>query len=134
MAASGYRAKSCPKTAARASLAKVTTQSPAVKEDKAQMKADESALKREKAQMKSDQKTLKADTKEGKMAAESKDADKVYKDKRDIKGEKKDIAGDTAGSLQMKSDKAAKECEAWVREVLSGEPGPGKYAHSCACG
>ena len=50
-------------------------QTPAVKEDKAQMKADEAGMKREKAQLKADQKTMKADTKEGKMAAESKESD-----------------------------------------------------------
>ena len=41
------------------------------------------------------------------MAAESKDAERVYKDQQAIKGEKKDIAADKPGSLQMKSDKAA---------------------------
>ena len=39
---------------------------------------------------------MKADTKEGKMAAESKDAERVYKDQQNVKGEKKDIAGDKA--------------------------------------
>jgi hypothetical protein len=66
-------------------------QSAATKEEKAQMKADESALAREKAQSKADQKALKADSKSGKMAAESPDAEKVYKDKQAVKGQKKDI-------------------------------------------
>lgn len=68
----------------------------AVNEDSAQMKADEHALAREKMQLKTDQKVQKADTGEGKMAAESKDAEKVYKDSQNIKGEKKDIAADKA--------------------------------------
>ncbi len=39
---------------------------------------------------------LKADKAEGKMAAESKDAEKVYKDKQAVKGMKKDIETDKA--------------------------------------
>jgi hypothetical protein len=39
---------------------------------------------------------MKADKKEGKMAAESKDAEKVYKDKQAVKGQQKDIAADKA--------------------------------------
>ena len=39
---------------------------------------------------------LKADKAEGKMSAESKDSEKVYKDKQNIKGEKKDIVTDKA--------------------------------------
>ena len=36
------------------------------------------------------------------MAAESKDAEKVYKDQQAVKGEKKDIAADTA---KLKADR-----------------------------
>lgn len=71
-------------------------QSPAVKEDHAQLKADQSALAREKAQMEAAEKTLKADTRSGKMAAESKDAEKVYKDSQYLRDERKDIAADNA--------------------------------------
>jgi hypothetical protein len=39
---------------------------------------------------------LKADSASGRMAAESKDAEKNYKDQQAIKGEKTDIASDKA--------------------------------------
>jgi len=81
--------------------------SPAVNEDKAQMKVDEIDFSAEQAKLNSDLATLQADTKEGKMAAESKDAEKVYKDRQAIKGEHKDLAADKPGSLQMKMDEAA---------------------------
>jgi hypothetical protein len=66
----------------------------AVKEDQAQSKADESALARERARLRADEKTLRADTESGKMAAESPDGEKVYKDRRAIKGEANDITTD----------------------------------------
>ena len=82
-------------------------QTPAVTQDKAQMKADESALAREKAQLNADQKMLKGDTKSGKSAAESPDAKAVREDKSAIAGQKKAIANDAIGSAQKKADRAA---------------------------
>ncbi|MBS0294128.1 MAG: hypothetical protein JSS01_16585 [Proteobacteria bacterium] len=74
-------------------------------EDAAQLKADEASLARERVQDAKDVKTLKSDKAEGKMAAESKDSMRVYRDKQAIKGEKKDMAADHKGSLQSKEDK-----------------------------
>ena len=68
-----------------------------ITDDKAaslQMQADKEALQRQLKRLEAAEMRLKADTKEGKMAAESKDSEKVYKDKQAIKGEKKDIAAD----------------------------------------
>ena len=76
----------------------------AVKEDQAQTKADASALARERAQLKVDEKTLRADTRSGRMAAESPDEEKLYRDRQAIKGEEKDLARDKPGSLQRKAD------------------------------
>lgn len=81
----GTISKACAFAAATAFAFTLATgptfaRSPKAKEDQAQLKADQSSLAREKAQMKMDEKTLKAGTKSGKMAAESKDAGKVYKD------------------------------------------------------
>jgi len=59
-----------------------------------QMKSDRAALERQIKRLHVAEARLKADGKEGKMAAESKDAEKVYEDKQAIKGEKKDIAAD----------------------------------------
>lgn len=61
-----------------------------------QMKADKAALHRQIKRLEVAEAKLKADTAEGKMAAESKDAEKVYKDQQAMKGEKKGIAADTA--------------------------------------
>ena len=75
-----------------------------IAQDKAaslQMKSDKEALQRQLKRLELAEKRLKADTKEGKMAAESKDAEKVYQDKQAIKGEKKDIATDAA---KLKAD------------------------------
>ncbi|MEA3155504.1 MAG: hypothetical protein QOK44_3093, partial [Betaproteobacteria bacterium] len=83
----------------------------AVKEDQAQSKADDSGVARERARLQVDQKTLGADTRSGKMAAESPDSEKVYRDRQAIRGEKKDIAGDKAGSLQEQSDRTALQRE-----------------------
>ena len=76
-------------------------QTPAVTQDKAQLKADESALAREKAQLKTDQKTSKDDTKSGKSAAESKDSAKIYNDKQAVKGATGAVAADRA---KLKTD------------------------------
>ena len=61
-----------------------------------QMKADRAALQRQIKRLEAAEARLKADKAEGKMVAESKDAEKVYKDKQAVKGEKKDIATDKA--------------------------------------
>ena len=53
-------------------------------------------MQSEDKRLKADQKTLKADTNEGKMAAESKDAEKVYKDQQNVKGQEKVISSDKA--------------------------------------
>jgi hypothetical protein len=83
-------------------------QSPsAIQEDKVQLKWDESALQREEKQLKSDQVMMKSDRMEGKMAAESRDAERIYRDRQGIKGENKDISADQLGSPQMKEDKSA---------------------------
>ncbi len=69
----------------------------AIADDKAasvQMSADKAALQRQLKRLELAEARLKADKSEGKMAAESKDSEKVYKDKQAIKGEKKDIAAD----------------------------------------
>jgi hypothetical protein len=79
----------------------------AVKEDQAQLKADKAALQRQIKRLEADEARLKTDKAEGKMSAESKDAYEVYRAKRAIKGEAKDIIDDKAFSLQMKADKAA---------------------------
>ncbi len=61
-----------------------------------QMKADKAALQRQIKRLDALEARQKADKAEGKMVAESKDAEKVYKDKQAVKGEKKDIATDKA--------------------------------------
>lgn len=78
-----------------------------VKDAMAQLKADEAGLQRALKRLKVDEAKLKSDTASGRMSAESKDAMKVYTDENFDKGEKKDIAADKSGSLQMKFDKAA---------------------------
>lgn len=80
----------------------------AYRRDQMQLQADKAALKREENQLRADLRTLSADTKEGKMAAMSKDAERVYQDREAIYGEKTmEIPGDEPGSLQMQSDEAA---------------------------
>jgi hypothetical protein len=66
-----------------------------------QMKADQVAVKREEAQLQFDLQALKADTRAGKMSAMSQDAERVYKDQLNIRGEGKDIAIDIA---RLKAD------------------------------
>ena len=72
-----------------------------MKAAKLQMKADKAALHRQVRRLELAEARLKADTREGKMAAESKDSTRVYQDGRIIKGEKKDIAADNA---KLKTD------------------------------
>lgn len=59
-----------------------------------QMTSDRAALQRQIKRLDVAEARLKADTKEGKMAAESKDSTKVYRDQQSLKSEKKDIAAD----------------------------------------
>lgn len=61
-----------------------------------QMTADKAALQRKLKRLELAEARLKAHKASGKMAAESKDSMKVYKDQQAIKGEKKDIASDQA--------------------------------------
>jgi hypothetical protein len=70
-----------------------------IADDKAfslQMKLDKAGLQRQIKRLDVAEARLKADAKEGKMAAESKDADKVYKDQLTAAGEKKDVSADKA--------------------------------------
>jgi hypothetical protein len=85
----------------------VAQSSAAANEDQAQRKADTSALSREKAQLKLDEKTLRSDTRSGRMAAESPDEEKIYRDRQAVSGARKDVAGDKPGSLQSESDTAS---------------------------
>ena len=71
------------------------------KEASLQMKADKEALQRQIKRLELAEARLKADTEEGKMAAESKDAEKVYKDQQNVKGEKKVIVTDKS---KLKAD------------------------------
>ncbi|MEP7247699.1 MAG: hypothetical protein ABI885_28990 [Gammaproteobacteria bacterium] len=61
-----------------------------------QMKADEAALQRQIKRLNTAIARNKADYSEGKMAAESRDAEKVYLDKMAVRGEKKDLSQDSA--------------------------------------
>lgn len=79
----------------------------AVQEDSAQLKSDIASLQRQVERLKAAEATLTANTASGRMSATSKDEKKDYDDRQFIQGEKKDIAADVPGSLQMKVDKAA---------------------------
>jgi len=61
-----------------------------------QMKADEAALQRQIKRLEAAEARLKADKEEGKMAAMSRDSEKVYKDQQAIKGERTDLSADQA--------------------------------------
>jgi len=77
----------------------------AIADDKAaslQMQADRAALQRQIQRLQLAEARLKADREEGKMAAMSSDAERVYKDEQAIKGENKDIAADQA---KLKTDR-----------------------------
>jgi hypothetical protein len=95
------------KGTAKQSVTAIAKSSPAANEAAAQLQSDKAALQRALKRLEADEATLKSDTASVKMSAESKDAMKVYTDAQAIKGEKKDIAADKLGSLQMKGDKAA---------------------------
>ncbi|MDQ6629042.1 MAG: hypothetical protein M3Z29_11470 [Pseudomonadota bacterium] len=64
------------------------------KEAGPQMKADKAALQRQIKRLEVAEARMKSDTASGRMAAESKDAEKVYKDKLVVPAEKKEIAID----------------------------------------
>jgi len=59
-----------------------------------QMEADKAALQRQIKRLEVAETRLKTDAKAGKMAAESRDAEQVYKDRQAIKGEKATVAAD----------------------------------------
>ena len=61
-----------------------------------QMKADKAALQRQIKRLEVAEARLKENTKEGRTSAESKDSSKVYEDKQNVEGLKKDIAADKA--------------------------------------
>lgn len=61
-----------------------------------QMKADQEALRIEKKLLAEDKAQLRADRLEGRMAAQSEDSERTYRDLQFINGEKKDIADDRA--------------------------------------
>jgi hypothetical protein len=84
---------------------------PAVKQEQVQLQEDKAELQRDELQLTADLKRLKADSKEGRMAAESKDDKIIYDDRQFIDGEIKDIAADRPGSLQKESDMAALKSE-----------------------
>ena len=101
----------------------------AVRPDRAQTKADTAAIARERAQLRLDEKTLGADINSGKMAAESDDSEKVYKDRQTINSQRKDLARDKPGSLQQKSDRSAlrrenenfnADAQKWATDARSG--------------
>jgi len=66
-----------------------------------QMKADKEALRRQLKRLELAEKRIKADAKDGKMAAESPDAERVYKDRQAIRAEKKEIVTDVT---KLKAD------------------------------
>lgn len=86
-------------------------QTTAKQEDRAQLNADLASLATERAQLSTDTQARKADKAEGKMAAESRDAMRVYHDRKDIRGEAKDLKTDKPGSLQSKMDRKDRQQE-----------------------
>jgi hypothetical protein len=70
--------------------------SSAMQQARLQLQTDQAAQTSERMQLRADQQTLKTDSHSGRMAAESKDAEKVYKDQQYLSGENKDIAADMA--------------------------------------
>jgi BioD-like phosphotransacetylase family protein len=102
------------------------------KEDAAQLQSDKAALQRQLNRLEADEARLKSDAASGRMSSESKDAYQVYTGKQAIEGTRKDLAADKAGSMQMKSDKAAlqrqiKRLDA-AEARLKGDTDAGKMA------
>ena len=87
------------------SLAMAATQTLPQREDQAQLNADLASLALERAQLSTDSHTLKADRADGKMAAESPDAMRVYHDRQDIRGDNSDLRADPTRSLQARDDR-----------------------------
>ena len=106
--------------------------SSAAKEDVAQLQSDKAALQRQINRLEADEAILKSDNASGRMSAESKDAYQAYTGKQAIEGTKKVIAIDKAGSMQMKSDKAALRRQIKrldiAEERLKSDTGAGKMA------
>lgn len=97
--------------------------SAAVKEDQAQLREDKAVLRTDEKQLKTDRAAMRADANAGKMAALSKDADKIYLDKQYIEGQRKDIEADQRGFMQMKADKLAlKKEQRQLRAELGALP------------
>lgn len=110
MNTNAIRAIRLPAVAAALALASLTAAAQpaaAVKQDALQLKADQEALQDELRQLKADEAKLESDAASGRMSATSSDSYEVYLDRRAIAGEKKDIARDRPGSLQMKTDREA---------------------------
>ena len=63
-----------------------------------QQRSDRAALQREQTKLKADANTWAADTRAGRMAAESADAESVYRDQQAIKGQENALAADRATS------------------------------------
>lgn len=103
-----------------------------VKQDRAQLAADKASLQQEITRLDADVARQKADTASGRMSAESKDSFAVYQDQQRVAGEKKDIASDKPGTLQMKWDKAALRREIKQRKIagatLKADTREGKMA------
>ncbi len=94
--------------AGKAAAINTSARSPlAVKEDIAQLKQDAAALSRDEEQLRAHRMKLQSDTREGRMVAESKDAEKLYQDRMYLKGEQKDVAADKPSSLQKQYDEVA---------------------------
>ena len=74
-------------------------------EDRAQLNTDLASLATERAQLSPDTQARKADKAEGKMAAESRDSMRVYRDRQAVRGEAKDLKVDQPGSPQAKMDR-----------------------------
>lgn len=89
----------------------VHAQTSAAQEDKAQLKSDQTALTQEQQKLKTDAAKLKSDRRSGRMAAESPDAERIYKDRQAVKGQKRALAADKPGSLQAGADRAAVKSE-----------------------
>lgn len=100
------------------SAASAWAQTSATQEDRSQLAADRAALTRERAAAAKDEMQQRRDKAEGRMAAESKDSMRVYRDQRAIVGIRKDLAQDAEGSLQRKTDRAFLARE---RKALEGD-------------
>ena len=85
----------------------VHAQTSAAQEDKAQLKSDQTALTQEQQKLKTDAAKLKSYQRSGRMAAESPDAERIYKDRQAVKGQKRAYAANTPPPLQTAADREA---------------------------